>query len=77
MATKKTTSEKSAKAAPKAKAKAAPKTEKKVKAAKAPAGPRHPKARVDVAGGKASLAKALASGSGLVGSRRSWPVGVE
>lgn len=61
MATKKTTS--TEKAAPKA-AKAAPKkAEAKAKAPKAEkkaAGPRHPKARADAAGGKASLAKSLA-----------------
>jgi hypothetical protein len=62
MATKKTTTDK---AAPKAKAKAAPKkAEVKAKAPKGekkPAGPRHPKARADAAGGKAELAKSLAS----------------
>jgi hypothetical protein len=63
MATKKTTTDK---AAPKAKAKAAPKKT-EPKAAKAPkgekkaTGPRHPKGRADAAGGKASLAKSLAS----------------
>jgi hypothetical protein len=66
MATKKnTTSDKAAKAKAKAATKAAIKAPvaKKAKAPKGekkPAGPRHPKARVDVAGGKASLAKTLA-----------------
>ena len=59
MATKKTTT--TQKAAPKAKAtKAAPKA-KAPKGEKKAAGPRHPKARADAAGGKASLAKELAS----------------
>ncbi len=61
MATKKTTK----KAAPKKATKAAPKkTEAKAKAPKGEkkaAGPRHPKARADAAGGKAELAKTLAS----------------
>jgi hypothetical protein len=56
MATKKTTT----KAAP-TKAPTAPKAAKKAKSAKAPQGPRHPKGRADAAGGKASIAKAIAA----------------
>ena len=59
MATKKTTT--TEKAAPKAKA--TPKTAKapKAKAEKGTSAPRHPKGRVDAAGGKADLAKSLAT----------------
>ena len=60
MATKKTTT--TDKAAPKAKA--TPKTAKaapKEKAEKGASAPRHPKGRVDAAGGKADLAKSLAT----------------
>jgi hypothetical protein len=57
MATKTTTN----KAAPKAKAAPKKATEKKAKTEAKAAGPRHPKARTDAAGGKAELAKTLAS----------------
>ena len=62
MASNKTTSKK--RIAPKAKAPAKKTTAKKASGPKAeakPVGPRHPKARADAAGGKAELAKTLAS----------------